>query len=263
MKLWTKEELIGRLREIREMGWIESGRHGNAGGVGNTIEDILGIEENNLPIPNASEWELKSQRLNRNGKANSLTTLLHVEPSPRACNIVPKLLLPNFGWPHKKAGNGYPDSEMSFRQTLRTNFSDRGFRYVINKLENKIQVEFDHTRVFPKHDEWLKTVKSRIGLGPLSPTPYWGMDEMFHKLGSKLLNSFYVGAISKKVGKKEFFQYVTILQLTKFSEDKFIKAMEAGDLLVDFDARTGHNHGTKFRIKAGKIVDLYEEIREF
>ena len=54
-KIYTKEQLIARLREIRDMGWVKNARQGNVGGVGNTLEDLLGIEENNLPIPNASE----------------------------------------------------------------------------------------------------------------------------------------------------------------------------------------------------------------
>ncbi|HPG72675.1 MAG TPA: MvaI/BcnI family restriction endonuclease, partial [Bacteroidales bacterium] len=71
-------------------GWIENKRHGNQGGIGNTLEDLLGIDENNLPIPNAAEWELKSQRIN----TTSLTTLFHIEPSPRAIGFVPQMLLP-------------------------------------------------------------------------------------------------------------------------------------------------------------------------
>jgi hypothetical protein len=82
--IYTKETLIEKLREIRKQGWIESARQGNAGGVGNTLEDLLGIEENNLPIPNAAEWELKCQRL----QTTSLTTLFHVEPSPTALKFV-------------------------------------------------------------------------------------------------------------------------------------------------------------------------------
>ena len=70
---YTKDSLIETLKEIRNQGWIESKRHGNDGGIGNTLEELLGIEENNLPIPNASEWELKCQRSN----TSSLTTLLH------------------------------------------------------------------------------------------------------------------------------------------------------------------------------------------
>ena len=57
MDIYTKETLIAKLHEIKAMGWIVSGRQGNAGGIGNTLEDLLGIKENNLPIPNAAEWE--------------------------------------------------------------------------------------------------------------------------------------------------------------------------------------------------------------
>ena len=77
-KAYTKDSIIKTLQDIRGMGWIENLRHGNDGGVGNTLEDLLEIEENNLPVPNASEWELKCQRSN----TSSLTTLFHSEPSP-------------------------------------------------------------------------------------------------------------------------------------------------------------------------------------
>lgn len=70
MKIYTKESLIQVLREICDSGWIENQRHGNHGGIGNTLEDLLGIEENNLPIPNAAEWELKSQKLNTSAYFN-------------------------------------------------------------------------------------------------------------------------------------------------------------------------------------------------
>jgi hypothetical protein len=62
MKTYTEESLIEALIEIRNQGWIPTRRKNNDGGVGNTLEDLLGIEENNLPIPNAAEWELKAQK---------------------------------------------------------------------------------------------------------------------------------------------------------------------------------------------------------
>lgn len=94
MKIYTKESLIAALRNISERGWIQNQRHGNHGGIGNTLESLLEISENNLPIPNAAEWELKSQKLN----TTSLTTLFHVEPSPRAIRFVPQVLLLKYGW---------------------------------------------------------------------------------------------------------------------------------------------------------------------
>jgi len=45
MRLYTKEELIEVFKDIKSKGWIVSGRQGNAGGVGNTIEDLYGIKE--------------------------------------------------------------------------------------------------------------------------------------------------------------------------------------------------------------------------
>jgi len=87
--MYTKETLIAKLKEITEMGWIRNARPGNAGGVGNTLEDLLGIKESNLPIPNAAEWELKCQRIGR----GSLTTLFHMEPSPRTFRFVPNVFL--------------------------------------------------------------------------------------------------------------------------------------------------------------------------
>ena len=55
-KTYTKPELIAKLKEISAMGFVPNTRRGNAGGIGNTLEDLLGIKENNLPIPNAAEW---------------------------------------------------------------------------------------------------------------------------------------------------------------------------------------------------------------
>lgn len=50
--------------------------------------------------------------------------------------------------------------------------------------------------------------------------------------------------------------------LQNFSIDKFFKALEENNVLVDFDARTGHNHGTKFRLRQNYLPELYEKITE-
>ncbi len=229
------------------------------GVVGNTLEDFLGIEENNLPIPNAAEWELKAQRAD----TSSLTTLFHMEPSPRALKFVPQILLPKYGWKHEEAGINYPDNEMSFRQTISgKGRSDRGFMVVINRKERKVLISFDSKSVSERHSAWLKSVEQRINLGELNPQPYWGFDDLFHKAGTKLINCFYVQAQVKKEKGKEYFMYDKILMLQKFSIDKFLSALENNDVLVDFDARTGHNHGTKFRLKQNRLADLYEVVTE-
>jgi len=257
MKIVSKEDLIRALQEIRAMGWIPNARPGNDGGVGNTLEDLLGISENNLPIPNAAEWELKCQRMD----TSSLTTLFHMEPSPRAMRFVPNILLSKYGWPHERAGTRYPETEMSFRQTINAlSRTDRGFGIVVDRQNRKVIVSFDATKVDARHEAWMETVRQRAGLGELSPQPYWGFDDLFHKAGTKLLNCFYVRAKVKREGRKEYYHYCDILMLQRFSLEKFISAIERGFILIDFDARTGHNHGTKFRLRQDKFPELYDEV---
>ena len=259
MIIYSKDSLIQALRSIRNMGWIANTRPGNVGGIGNTLEDLLGITENNLPIPNAAEWELKCQRAN----TTSLTTLFHSEPSPRAIKFVPNVLLPKYGWPHKEAGRKYPSDEMSFRQTIHGQArSDRGFRVVIDRMNRKILISFDATSVSPRHSGWLSSVQARAGLGELDPQPYWGFDDLFHLAGTKLLNCFYVLAETKREQRQEFFRYTRILLLQGFTLDGLLKALEEGYLLVDFDARTGHNHGTKFRLRQHRLPTLYKTVQE-
>lgn len=258
MKIFTKESLIASLIEIREKGWIPNARSGNAGGIGNTLEDLLGIEENNLPIPNAAEWELKCQRK----ETTSLTTLFHMEPSPRALKFVPQILLPKYGWAHQLAGNKYSGTEMSFRQTIHSlSRSDRGFKVVVDRNEKKILISFDTGTVDNRHSEWLKSVKDRIGLDELNPQPYWGFNDLFHKAGTKLLNCFYVQAETKKIDGKTHFFYSDIMILQGLSLENFLESIENGQILVDFDARTGHNHGTKFRLRQNALPALYSKVQ--
>jgi len=257
MKLYSKQELIDKFLELSKMGWVENGRFGNHGGIGNTLEDFLGIEENNLPIPNAAEWELKSQRSN----TTSLTTLFHMEPSPRAIGFVPKVLLPLYAWQHQEAGQRYGDSEMSFRQTIHGGtYSDRGFKVIVDRNAKKVLISFDSTKVNDRHRDWLKQVESRVGLSELTPQPYWGFEDLKHKAGTKLLNCFYVQADTKKEEGKEFYWYRKVQMLRQFRFEGLLEGIETGNVLVDFDARTGHNHGTKFRLKQNHLPLLYDDV---
>lgn len=257
MKIYTKEALIEDFREIEKRGWIKSTRGKNNGSVGNMLEDLLGIKENNLPIPNAAEWELKAQRKN----SVSLITLFHFEPSPRAIKFVADMLLPNYGWKHKEAGQRYSEDERSFRQTINGKTrTDRGFCIKIDRTERKVLVSFDASSVSSNHLRWLDDVKLKVGLEELSPAPYWGFSDLEHKAGTKLLNCFYVQADTKKESGVEFFHFNNVTMLQTFSFDNFLSEIEEGNILVDFDARTGHNHGTKFRMRQNCLPKLYEKV---
>ena len=257
MKTYTKEGLILALQKIRDIGWIPTGRKNNDGGVGNTLEDLLGIEENNLPIPNAAEWELKSQRKD----TSSLVTLFHMEPSPRAYKFVPLILLPVFGWRHKEAGTRYPQDERSFRQTINAKtYSSRGFAVKVDRNDNRVLIDFNHEFIdLQAHTEWANNLRYE----ELKPQPYWGFDDLFHKAGTKLHNCFFMLAESKKIDGILYFHYKEIFVLKTLDIEKFINAIENGDVYIDFDARTGHNHGTKFRLKREALINLYAQVEQY
>jgi hypothetical protein len=75
-------ELPVKLLELRAAGWIRSTRRGDTG-IGKTIEDYLGIPENNLGEPDCLYQgipvEIKSRRL----ETSSMITLFTLEPQTR------------------------------------------------------------------------------------------------------------------------------------------------------------------------------------
>ena len=260
IKTITKEQLIEEIRKISQEGWIKSVKKTkntrNDGAVGNTPEKLLGIPENSLPIANANGWELKGQRLH----TSSLVTF------PRGADIVAKMLLPLYGWLHKQAGKKYPRNETSFRSTTSaTQFTNHGFTVVVDHTQRKIRFVFDSTRADSSDSEivrWLKSVESRVGLGMFSPEPYWGFDDLRDLMGEKARNCFYVIADSKVEKGREYFSYQSLLMLSGFSFDNFLSCIERGIIQIDFDARTHHNHGTKFRIRQDFWKELYAEVNQ-
>ena len=264
MKIFTKQELIESIKKISLAGWHKSVKttkyKRNDGAVGNTLETLLGIEENNLPLPNASEWELKGQRKN----SSALITFKHSEPSTRALKFVPQILLPKYGWKHKRAGEKYSAAEMSFRSTTYGNrYNRRGFKIVVDRKSRNIKFTFKASEAdISRNDikKWLESVNNRTGLNNFNPEPYWGFDDLRNVIGLKMKNCFYVIADTKIEKNHEYFKYVELYILSGFSFKRFLNAIDDGFVFVDFDARTGHNHGTKFRLKQGQFSRIYEKI---
>jgi len=60
---------------------VRTHRSGNTG-IGKTLEDLLGIEENNIPGPDGAMIELKSSRKS----ATSMMSLFTKSPLPKSAN---------------------------------------------------------------------------------------------------------------------------------------------------------------------------------
>ena len=86
MNSYDLESLLKKFREEVKGVWHEEARAGNAGSAGNTLEDLLGVPENNLKIPDWGDFEIKTKKK----ESSALLTLLHREPLPNSS--VPQLL---------------------------------------------------------------------------------------------------------------------------------------------------------------------------
>ena len=71
---------------------------------------------------------------------------------------------------------------------------------------------------------------------------------------------FLLRLLAKRGGGKEYFRYENEKMLDDFSKRKWVQEIEKGRVYIDFDARTGHNHGTKFRIRSNELTNLYEVV---
>jgi len=89
----TLNELKNKLSEIKKIGFVKTHRVGDTG-IGKTLEDMLKIKENNIPLPDIQGIaELKAYRKD----AKSMMTLFALEPLPKGGDR-DKTLLDGFGY---------------------------------------------------------------------------------------------------------------------------------------------------------------------
>lgn len=77
----TLEDFVKEYTKIKELGWVKTHRSGPTG-IGKTLEDLLGIPENNLDQPDFGDYELKSCRIN----SPSMLTMFTRAPQPPKSN---------------------------------------------------------------------------------------------------------------------------------------------------------------------------------
>ncbi len=227
----TLDDFIREYRKICDMGWIRTHRSGPTG-VGKTLEDLLGIPENNIDGPDFGEYELKSCRID----SNSMLTLFTKTPQPKgAVNT----LRSTFGY----SSNAYDNDEKVLHTTLSAD------KYVtIANTGRELGIECSPTKI---------SIIDRLG----EPYAYWTKEELKKTIEKKYKSKFiYAFAQSRGSGKDEEFKYVEAYEVSGFDYQSFLKTLEDGNIYVDLrigqyhggakDGQT-HDHGTGFRIKEG------------
>lgn len=227
-------ELVEKLKTIKDMGYIKTHRAGNTG-IGKTLEDLLGITENNIPGPNAGMIELKSARKN----VSSMLTLFTKSPLPSKVNSV---LLERFG---------YESARGNKRKKLHTTVSAKEFNTLKGKTGFKIEIQEDRIN--------LITVETKT-------VCYWDKEILKNSFEKKLPKLLYVKAEARGNGFNEEFWFNEAWLLSGFDFNNFVSLLREGTILVDirigqYPNGSSHDHGTGFRVFPDKL-DLCFSHRE-
>ena len=237
----TYDELISGIKELKEQGFIKTLRPGDTG-VGQTLEQKLGIAENNFPGPDGKDTELKGARRN----SPSMLTLFTKSPLPRGIN---SKLRQEYGYPDEK----YPDKMILCSTVNSVDFNsikkEKGF--VVTS--NKDRIELQHYRKPQKF--------------PDMENAYWLKETIEKSIKKKYKKHLlYVKADSRGTSENEEFHYNEAYLLEGFDFEKFSKNLKAGilkvDLRMDVDYKgknTGkvHDHGTGFRIMPSMLDKIF------
>lgn len=211
------------------MGWIKTHRSGPTG-IGKTLEDLLGIPENNLDEPDFGEYELKSCRIN----SQSMLTMFTRAPQPARANTY---LREKYGY----SSNVYDNDEKVIHSTLSadrfTPIADTG---------NKLKICCQEDGIYIVSQDGIENI-------------FWSREALKKCFEKKYKNKFvYAKAYNRGNGSVEEFQFADAFEVSGFDYDAFIRLLEAGKIYVDL--RIGqyhsgknkgktHDHGTGFRIK--------------
>ncbi|MHB1663917.1 MAG: MvaI/BcnI family restriction endonuclease [bacterium] len=230
----TLEELKEKLTKIKAAGFIKTHRK-NDTGIGKTLEDLLGIKENNLQTPDVGDIELKAKRID----SASMLTIATKSPNPRGIN---KVLFLEYKYPDKE---GY----MNLHSTV----------YGSRENPQSFKVIFEDEKLILKNK--------------LNIDAYWSISIFNDVLKAKSDQILLVFAESRgeKKSVNEEFHYIEAYLLSSLNMDKFKSAIENDKLKIDIRIgvyRSGkkkgqyHDHGTAFRINKRDFLELFNKFEQ-
>jgi hypothetical protein len=244
------KDFLQKIKQIKQMGYVQSHRSGPTG-IGKTLEDLLGITENNIAGPDFSIYELKTARKN----SVSMLTLFTKAPMPRSAN---KNLLEAFGYLQRKVPRDYKQLSLMEEEIDESQIpiEDKELHTTVDATRpNSVGLKLE-----------IKDDKIYIG-NDKSVEAYYDNDTLKKAFEKKYHKLVYVLADTKREKGKEHFWFNEAYLLDGFSFKRFSELVKEGKLKVDIrighypDGRL-HDHGTGFRILPKYLPQCFEIIRQ-
>ena len=227
MRKQTFVQIREALKELSAHGWIKSNRKHNTG-IGKTLEDYLGITENNIALPDFGVMELKSQRID----TISMMTLFTKSPD----GITNAEIRKRFGYPDKE----FPKIKILHQTISGDKRNAMGFQATIDESRGKLLI--------------LKKGKI-IG--------YYSLEFLKRKALEKIGNGLIlVRAETKKLRGHEYFHYKDAYLLKEIDPTKFLAHSKYDIRLGVYHsgAKVGqpHDHGSAFRLAERSLPLLFK-----
>lgn len=226
-----KNELIQKLKNISNQGWIKTHRSGSTG-IGYTLETMLGIKANSSTEPDFKGIEIKSSRLESNVRISLFSKTPIYEPYSRL-----KLV----------ETHGYEDNKgrLNINQTIHYNKSNLrgwGLKYF---NENRLYTIKNNEKIF-----------------------YWLRDILSEKLKSKHFRTMFVYAKNKGAGRNEEFKFIKAIYARDSNIENFDKELIDGNISIDLVMHKKENglirdHGFLFKITKNRMINLFSDITEY
>ena len=243
----TKKEmtlLFIKFLEIKKKGWIKSQRKGSTG-IGYTFERLIGKQEENLPIADFYNIEIKVKKKYSKGDI----TLFTANPDNEVYAI--KRIYDTYGTCNKNK-NYFKTFAINVSVN---NYSKKGKHFF------KLRVDYDNKVIrLQVFDLNKNLVEEKIS---------WSFDLIREKINYKIKNLSIIKAEVKKDNFEiEYFYYYHIDFYEIIDDETFIKQIENGIITILFNISVYmdtkkygnvYNHGTSFRIKIFDIEKLYNK----
>lgn len=214
--------------KLKKKGWVESRRRGPTG-VGHTLEQMVGLKENNIALPDLGKVDLKGHRAN----SSSMITLFTF--NRKAWKMKPLDAVRKYGTPDK---NGR-----------------LGLYFTMSRTPNS-------SGLFLHIDDECISVRHISG----ELIAEWRLDQLAERFKKKMPGLLLVTALSEERAGKEWFKYTRAQIMTGTTPDIIKEQIEVGNILVDLrlhDKGTrARNHGTGFRAYESKLPSLFKTIKE-
>lgn len=207
-------ELLGKLREIHNQGFLPSITDGDPG-VGDTLEHALGISRNNIAAPDYKGIELKTTRLTRYGKKKATTrsTLFTKVPDE---GMTYRQIVDNYGKIQTPRDSAI--ARLQLYETLRYSRA--------NAYDLVLSLDSGNDKLLIEHES--NNSRSFVSA--------WFMDTLRHSLLTKHKETFWVKAQSEMKNNQEYFRYDIVFHTKHPNVSLLEPLIETDKITVDLAA---------------------------